>query len=171
MSVKSLVQHAGRNHNINIGNNSSEKAEQFRYLGTTITNQNTIPEEINSKVGSGNACYHSVQNILSSRLLSKNIKIQRTTILPAVMYGCGTWSLALREERMLRVFENRVLRGIFGPVRDKITVERRKLHNKELNYLYCSPNIIWMIKSRGMSWAGHVTHIEERCIHGFCGET
>jgi hypothetical protein len=87
MSVKSRVQHAGRNHNINIGYNSSEKAEQFRYLGTTITNQNTIPEEINSKLRSGNACYHPVQNILSSRLLSKDIKIQRTTILPAVMYG------------------------------------------------------------------------------------
>ena len=94
--------------------------------------------------------------IVSSWLLSKNIKIQRTTILSAVMYGCGTWSLALREERMLRVLENRVLRRIFGPVRDEVAVEWKKLHNEELNDLYCSPIIIWVIKSRGIRWAGQV---------------
>ena len=83
---------------------------------------------------SGNACYHSVQNVLSSRLLSKNLKIKiyRTIILPVVLYGCETWSLTLREERKLRVFENRVLRRIFGPRRDEVTGEWRRLHNEEL---------------------------------------
>ena len=82
------------------------------YLGTTLTNQNSIPEEIKSRLRPGNACYHSVQNFLSSRLLSKNLKIKiyRTIILPVVLYGCETWSLTLREERKLRVFENMVLR-------------------------------------------------------------
>ena len=101
--------------------------EEFKYLGTTLTNQNSIPEEIKSGLRSGNACYHSAQNLLSSRLLSKNLKIKiyRTIILPFVLYGCETWSLTLREERKLRVFENMVLRRIFGPRRDEVTLEWR----------------------------------------------
>ena len=90
---------------------------------------------------SENACYHSVQNLLSSSLLSKNLKIKiyRTIILLFVLYGCETWSLTLREEHRLKVLENRVLRRIFGPKRDEVTGE---LHNEELNDLYCSPNIV-----------------------------
>ena len=89
------------------------------------TNQNSIAEELKSRLKSGNACYHSVQNLLSSRLLSKNLKIKmyRTIILPLVLYGCETWSLTLREERKLRVFEYMVSRRIFGPRRDEGTGE------------------------------------------------
>jgi hypothetical protein len=112
----------------------------------------------------GNACYHSVQNLLSSRLLSKNTKIRvyRTIILPVVLYGCQTWSLTWREEQRLRVFENRVLRRIFGPKRDKVTGEWKRLHKEELNDLYSSPNIIRVIKWRRMRWAGHVAHMWKR---------
>jgi len=93
---------------VRIDNSTFERVEEFKYLGTNLTNQNSIPEESKSRSMSGNACYHSVQNILSSRLLSKNLKIEiyRTIILPVVLYGCETWSLTLREERKLRVFEN-----------------------------------------------------------------
>jgi len=89
--------------------------EQLKYVGTTLTNQNSIQEEIKGRLKSRNAFYHSVQNLLSSSLLSKNLKfeIYRTIILP-VVHRCGTWSLTLREERRLRVFENRVLRRILG---------------------------------------------------------
>jgi len=121
----------------------------------------------------GNVCYHLVQNLSSSRLLSKNLKIKiyRTTILPVVLYGCETWSLTLRVERKLRVFENMVLRRIFGPRRDELTGQWRKLHNKKLNDLYSSPSIVRVIKSRIMRWAGHMACMgEERgCIGSWWG--
>jgi hypothetical protein len=88
-------------------------------------------------------------------------KIYRTIILP-VLYGCETWSLTLREECRLRVFTNKVLRRIFGPKRDEVTGEWRRLHNKELYALYSSPNIIRVIKSRRLRWAGHVARMGER---------
>jgi hypothetical protein len=87
------------------------------------------------------------------------IKIHQTIILPVVLYGCVTWSPTLREEHRLRVFQNRVLRRIFGPKRDEETGEWRKLHSGELNSLYISPDIIRRIKSRRMSWAGHVARM------------
>jgi len=146
------------------GNRSFERVEEFKYLGTTLTNRNSIQEEIKSRLKSGNACYHLVQNLLSSSLLSKNLKIKiyRTIILHVVVYGCGTWLLTLREEHRLRVFENRVLRRIFGPRRDKVTGEWKKLHNEELNDLCFSPSIVRVIKSRRMRWAGHVVHVGDR---------
>jgi hypothetical protein len=97
-------------------------------------------------------------------LLSKNTKIRvyRIVVLPVVLYGCETWSLTLTEEQRLRVFENRVLRRVFGPKRVEATGEWRRLHNGELNDLYPSPSIIPVIKSRRMRWAGHVARMRER---------
>jgi len=83
-------------------------------------------------------------------------------IFLVVLYGCETWSLTLKEERRMRVFENRVLKRIFGPKGDEVTREWRKLHNEEINVLYCSPNIVRMIKSRRMKWAGNVAHMSVR---------
>jgi hypothetical protein len=111
-------------------------------LGTTVINHNLIQEEIKRRLNSGNTCYHSVQNILSFRLLSKNltIRIYKNIILLVVLFGCETWSLTLREEHRLRVFENRVLRRIFGLKRDEVTGEWRKLHNEELHDLGSLPS-------------------------------
>ena len=97
------------------------------------------PWKIKDRLKLGNACYYSVQNLLSSRLLSKNLKIKiyRTIIFHVVLYGCETCSLTVREERRLRVFENRVLRRLFGPKRDEVTRELRKLHNEEFSV--CTP--------------------------------
>ena len=122
----------------NIYSNSIERVEEFKYLGTMLTNKNSIQEEIKSRLKLGNACYYLVQNLFSSSLLCKKLKIKiyRTIILPVVLYGYETWSLTLRDERRLRVFENRVLRRVFGPKRDEVTGEWRKLYNEELSDLY-----------------------------------
>jgi len=151
--VMSRDQNARRIHSVRTDNNTFERVEEFKYFGTILTHQNFIPEEIKSRLRSGNSCYRLVQNLLSFRLLSKNLKIKiyRNAILPVVLYGCETWSLTLREERKLRVFENMVL---------------RRLHNEELNDLYSSPNIVRVIKSRRMRWSGHVVRMgEERGVY------
>jgi hypothetical protein len=105
---------------------------------------------------------------LSSRLLSRNVKVKiyKTIILPAVLYGCETWFLILREEHKPRVFENRVLKRIFSPKSDEVTGEWRKLHNEELHILYSSPDIIRQVKSRRMRWVEHIARMgEERKVY------
>jgi len=104
-TVMSGDQNAGRSHGIKTDNSSFERAEQFKYLGPNLTYQNSIQKEIKSRLKSGDACYHSVQNLFSSSLLSKNIKfkIYRTIILRVVLCGCETWSFTLKEERRMRV--------------------------------------------------------------------
>jgi hypothetical protein len=107
--IMSRYPNSGQNQNIRIANESFEKMAKFKYLGTTLTNHD-IHDEIKCRLNSGNAYYYSVQNLLSSRLMSKNLKIKiyKTLILPVVLYGCETWSLTLGEEHRLRVFQNRV---------------------------------------------------------------
>jgi hypothetical protein len=152
----SCCKKAGQKHSTKIANRSSENVAKFKYLGTTLTDQNCMNEEIKSRLNSGNACYHSVQILLFSRLLSRNVKVKiyKSITLRAVLYGRETWSLTLREKHRLRVFENRVLKRIFGPKGDEVTGEWRKLHNEELHILQSSPNIIRHIKSRTMRWMG-----------------
>jgi hypothetical protein len=115
-----------------------------------------------SRSTSGNACYNSVQHLLSSSLLSKNIKskIYRAIILPVILYECETWSIILKDERRLRLSENRVLRRIYGVKRGELKGEWRKLHNEELNDLYFSPNIGRVTKSIRVRWAGRVEYTE-----------
>ena len=117
-----------------------------------------------SRLKSANDCYYSVQNLLFSILLSKNvnIKIYRTIILPVVLHGCETWSLTLREESRMRVFENMILRNIFGPKSIEVREEWRRLHNEQPYVLYSSANIIRVIRSRRLRWAGRVARMGAR---------
>jgi hypothetical protein len=116
---------------------------KFKYLETTLTDQNCMQEEIKSRLNSGNACYHLVQSLLSSCLPSRNVKVKiyNTIVLPVALYRSETRCLTLREEYILRVFENRVLRRIFGHMRDKVTGEWRKLHSED--FISCThPQIL-----------------------------
>jgi hypothetical protein len=132
--LNSRCQKAGQSHSIKIANRSFEDVAKFKYLGTKLTDQNSLQKEIKSRLNLEDACYHSVQSLLSSCLLSRNVKVKiyKTTTLPVVLYGCETWSLTLREEHRLSVFENRVLRTIFGR-KTEVTGEWRKLYNEELH--------------------------------------
>jgi hypothetical protein len=124
-------QNAGQNLNMKMAGRSFENVANFRYLGTKVTYQNCINDKSKSRLSSGNACNLSVQNLLFSLLLSKNLKIKiyKTITLSVILYVCGSWSLTIREEPILRVFGNRMLRRIFGPKRDEVIGGWRKLHN------------------------------------------
>jgi hypothetical protein len=151
--IMSCHPNSGQNQNIRIANELFKKVAKFKYLGIRLTNLNDIHDEIKSRLNLGNACYYSVQNISSSHLTSKNLKIKiyKTVILPVVLYGCEIWTHTLREEHGLRVFENRVLRRIFGPKRE-VDGSWRKLNNDELHNLYSSLNIVKVIKARKLRW-------------------
>ena len=142
--------------------------EQFRYLGATLKIQSSIREEIKSRQKSGNACYNSEQNLLSSSFVSKNINIRiyRTIILPVVLCGCETWSLPLRKQRKVKEFDRRVLIKECGPVEEKdeekVTRQWRELHEEELYDLYSSPNVIPEMKSRRLRWPGHVAYMGDK---------
>ena len=122
--------------------------ESLKYLGSVVSNQNSIKDEFKCRFKAGNSCYYSVQTLFS-RLRSKSLKIiiYNTIILPVVLYGCEAWSLILRQESRLRVFENRILMQIYGPEKDA-NGEWRRLHNEKLHSLYHSPNTVRVIKSR-----------------------
>ncbi|KAJ4439558.1 hypothetical protein ANN_07682 [Periplaneta americana] len=123
--IMSRDQNIVRNGTTKIGDLSFEEVAKFKYLGAAVTNTNDTWEEIKRRINIGNACYYSVENLLSSSFLSKNLKVRiyKTVILPVVLYGCETWILTLREEQRLRVFENKVLRKIFGAKRNEVTGE------------------------------------------------
>jgi hypothetical protein len=135
----------------------------FDYLGMRLSNRNSFEEEVKMWLGSGNGSCHSAQTE-PSRVLCQNvtIKIHQIMILPVVQHGSETWSLTVREEHKLRVFENRLLRRIFGPKRDGVTGGWRKLHNEELHNLYSPPSINRITKPRRMRWAGHVARMGEK---------
>jgi hypothetical protein len=135
---------------------------KFKYLETILTNQNDIHDEIKIRLNLG-TCLLSISPksfVFTSHIKNLKIKIYKTVILPTALYGCETWSLTLREEHRLRVFENRVLRRVFGPEKEE-DGSWRKLHDDELHSLYSSPNIVRVIKSRRMRWAGHVARMLE----------
>ena len=115
-----------------------ERVKEFKYFGTFVTEDNDIAVELKRRINVENACYYLVGKLLSSRLLSKRatMRIYKGIILPVVLYGCETWPLTQERKNWFRVFENKILRRIFGPIRDEETGEWRKLHNMETQFVW-----------------------------------
>jgi hypothetical protein len=165
--VASRHQNAGRSWNINIDSSTTFERVEDKYLGTTYMNQNSTQAEIKSRLKSRNTAIIRSKIFVLFTLLSKitKIKIYGTIILPVVLYGYETWSLTLREERSMRVFENRVLRRIFGRKRDEVTGGGENCIMRNINNLYSSTNVARVIKSRIMRWAGHVARMGKGKVH------
>jgi hypothetical protein len=139
--IMSSQPNSGQNQNIRIAKESSENVATFKHLGTTLTNQNDIHDEIKEyiKFWKCSLLFSPKSFVFPSHIKKLKIKIYKTVILPVVLYGCETRSLTLREEHRLRVFENRVLRKVFGPKREE-DGSWRKLRKYGLHSLYSSPN-------------------------------
>jgi len=154
MNVMSWDHNARWSQRIETGKSTFEGVGQLKYLGTTLTNQNSVRVEIKRRLNSRNAFYHLMLNLLCSSLLSKNIKIKiyRTIILPVVFCGCETWSLTLREEHRSRVFEKRVLRRIFGRKRDEVTGSGENYIMR--SSMICTPHNILFGWSNWEEWDG-----------------
>ena len=151
--------------NFSIEDYNFERARQFKYLGTNISENNEITEEINNRIQAGNRCLFALQGLMKSRELSRKTKIHiyNTIIKPIVIYGCETWTLTAANEERLKIFERRVLRRIFGPTREETTGQYRIKTNQELKELYASGNIINKVKAKRLQWAGHVRRmLDER---------
>jgi hypothetical protein len=161
--LMSRSQKTGQKHSIKIASRSFPDVAQFKYLGTTLTDQNCMHEEIKSRLNLRECFlpFGSESFFFQPAVEESNVKVHKTIILPVVVYVCKTWSLTLTEEHRLGVFENRMLRRIFGPKRDEVMEEWRKLLNGELHNLYSSPNIIRQFKSKKMRWPEHVASMGE----------
>jgi hypothetical protein len=153
---------------LEVDNMIFEKVSIFKYLGGLLEDRKDmgIGAEIKQRLNSGNACFYALNKLLKSRDLSRNTKLRiyKTIILPVVLYGCETWALTRQQENRFRVFENKILRKIFGAKRDEETGEYRRLHNQELEELFDSPSIIRVMKARRTRWAGHVARMGEERV-------
>ena len=163
----SREQNTGKYQNIKIGNNAFESVELSKYLRTTITNQYHILQEIQANWAEAIVAVNSVQILLSSSLLfkSKMIEIYRTVIVRVVLCECETWPFTLKEDHGISVFENMLLREIFGLKKGELRGKWRRSENDELDDLYCSPNIIRVIKTRRMRWVGPVARTGWGQVH------
>ena len=140
-----------------------EAVGSFKYLGSTVTTNNLIDEEIRLRIGAGSRCSWALNTTLKSRMLSKATKVQiyTTIIRPTVTYGCETWRLTKELERRLNVFERSILRRIWGPIYDEANGEWRRRHNHELRALTDFPPITNIVRSSRLRWAGHVARKED----------
>ncbi|KAJ4431600.1 hypothetical protein ANN_20199 [Periplaneta americana] len=173
--IMSRDQNIVRNGNIKIGDLSFEEVEKFKYLGATVTNINDTREEIKRRINMGNACYYSVEKLLSSSLLSKNLKVRiyKTVILPVLLYGCETWTLTLREEHRFRVFENKIICSRDSSIHSSlITAQKRSIGFQrckiylllEIEKDRASAMIHKQIDSRELQLRRHVIRETSRCL-------
>lgn len=140
-----------------------KRTSTFKYLGSLLNDQNNYETEINARISGANKAYFSLQEVLKKRSLSRNFKIRiyQSMIMPVVMYGCETLTFRRTDEQKLHVFERKILRKIYGPVRDTQTGEWKIRNNHELTELYAQTDIIKRMKKRRLTWAGHVARMSK----------
>ena len=140
---------------------SFERVNQFKYLGSILTDDNNISEEVRSRVTSGNKCFFALSNVFKSKIINRKLKITafNTILKPIVMYGSECWTLTTKDEEFLRAWERKILRKIYGP--KQLDGQWRIRTNEELYQLYQKPDIIKEIKSKRLRWLGHVERMPE----------
>ncbi|XP_025203119.1 uncharacterized protein LOC112600160 [Melanaphis sacchari] len=144
-----------------------KRVEQFKYLGSILSEKNNIAFEVAARIQAGNKCYYGLTKVLSSRAVSRRLKEQLYTslILSVVLYGSETWPLRKMDKQRFMVFERKVLQKIYGPVKDEITEEWRRRKNSELETSYSSSDIVEGIRSRRLRWAGHAWRSQNPLLH------
>ena len=152
--------------NIEIGELEVESVHSFKYLGSTITSDNLIEKEVIERIGIGNRCAFALNKVMTSRQISQRTKLRIYNIIirPTVLYGCETWTLTKGRIKKLEVFENAILRRIFGPTYNAITEQWERRHNADLRQLSGQPFIQDVVKSRRLRWAGHCARLPEERI-------
>ena len=143
-----------------------EMVEEFKYLGSTVTSNNEVKKEILIRIAAASRCSWAINKILQSRILSRDTKIKAYTsiIRPIATYGCETWSMTKEMNNRMEVFENGILRRIYGPVRDEESGAWRRRHNAELRELSKLPPITSHIRAQRLRWAGHVARMPDEAM-------
>jgi len=144
--------------NLKVGNMNFEKVDNFKYLGVIVNSSNDMHSEIKERISNGNRCYFSINKLLRSILLSRKSKTTLYTsyLRPIITYGCETWSMTKYDNRKLAIWERKILRNIYGPVKNDNLGIYEKRHNEELYDLYEKPNILTYIRCKRLEWLGHV---------------
>jgi len=144
-----------------------EKVSNFKYLGVDVNESANSHEEINRRIIAGNKCYFSMTPLFKSKLLSRKTKIRlyKTLVRPIVLYACGAWASTKTDEKKLMIFERKILRRIFGPKKNTENNEYERRTNAELKELFNETDIVGVLKSRRLSWAGHVWRAKDKLIN------
>lgn len=152
--------------NVTMDQYNFERVQHFKYLGVTITSDNNITQEINNRIQGGNRCCYALQKIMKSKNVSRRTKVRiyHSVVRPIMTYACEAWTMTKQNENRLRIAERRILRGIYGPVKDNTTQQYRMRTNRELEELYSQPDIVKIIKSQRLRWAGHVKRQGQRVV-------
>jgi len=166
MKVSRELDNLPETETITVGQYEFKKVEDFKYLGTIVTPKNECQIEIQQRIKMGNKCFYALGKLLSSKVLSKEVKTQLylTIIRPIVMYGSQCWTLRKTEEDRLAIFERKVLRKIYGPIYDRDLQGWRKIHNQELTELFNRPNIVNEIKRSKLKWSGHAVRKKDSMV-------
>lgn len=146
---------------VSIGSEQFKECNEFKYLGSVVTWDNDCSKDIKARISAGNRCYYALGKVMRTRYISKQTKllIYKTIIKPIVVYGCESWTMTEQQQQQLRRWERKILRKIYGPVKEQNNWRIRS--NLELEQVYKEPNIVTSIKIRRLEWVGHLIRMED----------